>query len=157
MFNDYRSPRAHIIRCLLILTIFFLCGCSGVSAKGINKPDNKTGIANPASVNCKNKGGTLSIQKSIDGGEYGNRLFFTIGNAALASFLEIFLVQTPAFVWVYGWWGAFPVFVTVYIPFFAAACYGHDWHPRTQKLFIGSLFSINAIALIVFGAILKWI
>jgi hypothetical protein len=86
-----------------------------------------------------------------------NRLVFTIGNAALASILEIFLVKTPTFVWVYGWWGAFPVFVTVYIPFFAAACYGHDWPPRTQRLFIGSLFSMNAIALIVFGAFLKWI
>jgi hypothetical protein len=86
-----------------------------------------------------------------------NRLVFTIANAALASILEIFLVQTPTFVWVHQWWGAFPVFVTVYIPFFAAACYGHDWQPRTQKLFIGSLFAINAIALIIFGAVLKWI
>jgi hypothetical protein len=86
-----------------------------------------------------------------------NRLVFTIGNAALASILEIFLVKTPTFVWVYGWWGAFPVFVIVYIPFFAAACYGHDWQPRTQKFFIGSLFSVNAIALIVFAALLKWI
>ncbi|EFK96848.1 conserved hypothetical protein [sediment metagenome] len=86
-----------------------------------------------------------------------NRLVFTVGNAALASILEIFLVRTPAFVWVYGWWGTFPVFVTVYIPFFAAACYGHDWDLRKQKLFIGSLFAINAIALIVFGAFLKWI
>jgi hypothetical protein len=86
-----------------------------------------------------------------------NRLAFTVANAAFASILEIFLVKTPAFVWVYGWWGAFPVFVTVYIPFFAAACYVHDWQPRAQKLFIGSLFAINAIALIVFGGILKWI
>jgi hypothetical protein len=86
-----------------------------------------------------------------------NRLVFTIVNAALASILEIFLVQTPTFVWVYGWWGALPVFLTVYIPFFAAACYGHDWHPRTQKLFIGSLLLINAAALLIFGAFLKWI
>lgn len=86
-----------------------------------------------------------------------NRLFFTIGNAALASILEMFLVQTPTFVWVYPWWGAFPVFMTVYIPFFAAACYGHDWPVRTQKLFIGSLFSINATALVLFGAFLQWI
>jgi len=86
-----------------------------------------------------------------------NRLVFTIANAALASILEIFLVRTPTFVWVYDWWGAFPVFVTVYIPFFAAACYGHDWEPRTQKRFIGALFAVNAGALIVFGACLKWI
>jgi hypothetical protein len=86
-----------------------------------------------------------------------NRWAFTVVNAGLASILEIFLVKTPTFVWVYGWWGAFPVFVTVYIPFFAAACYVHDWQPRAQKLFIGSLFAINAIALIVFAGILKWI
>jgi len=46
-----------------------------------------------------------------------NRLVFTVANAAFASILEIFLVRTPTFVWVYDWWGAFPVFVTVYIPF----------------------------------------
>jgi hypothetical protein len=86
-----------------------------------------------------------------------NRLAFAVSNAALASILEIFLVHTPTFVWVYGWWGAFPVFVTVYIPFFAAACYVHDWQPRAQKLFIGSLFFINAIAFIVFAGIFKWI
>jgi hypothetical protein len=86
-----------------------------------------------------------------------NRLFFCVLNAAFASILEIFLVKTPDFVWVYGWWGAFPVFVTVYIPFFAAACYVHDWQPRAQKLFIGSLFAVNAAALIVFAGILKWI
>ena len=86
-----------------------------------------------------------------------NRLFFAVVNAAFASILEIFLVRTPAFVWVYGWWGAFSVFVTVYIPFFAAACYVHDWQPRAQKLFIGSLFAVNAVALIVFAGILKWI
>jgi len=86
-----------------------------------------------------------------------NRLVFAVLNAALASILEIFLVRTPTFVWVYPWWGALPVFITVYIPFFAAACYGHDWQPRIQKLFIGSLFGINAVAFILFGLILGWI
>ena len=86
-----------------------------------------------------------------------NRLFFAVVNAAFASILDIFLVRTPAFVWVYEWWGAFPVFVTVYIPFFAAACYVHDWQPRNQKRFVGTLFLLNAAALAVFGGILGWI
>ena len=86
-----------------------------------------------------------------------NRLVVAVSNAALAAILEIFLVRTPTFVWVYPWWGALPVFITVYIPFFAAACYGHDWQPRIQKLFIGSLFGINAVAFILFGLILGWI
>jgi putative hemolysin len=33
--------------------------------------DKKVGIANPASVNCKEKGGDLLIQKKDYGGEYG--------------------------------------------------------------------------------------
>ncbi|MGE5398151.1 MAG: hypothetical protein ACM3MK_11550 [Chitinophagales bacterium] len=86
-----------------------------------------------------------------------NRLIFTLVNAALAAIIEIFLVKTPVFVWVHHWWGALPVFITVYIPFFAAACYGHDWKPRTQKIFIGSLLAFNAAALIVFAGILHWI
>ncbi len=86
-----------------------------------------------------------------------NRILFAVGNAFLAGFLEIFLAMTPAFVWVYPWWGAFPVFLTVYIPFFLAAFYCHDWRPALQKRFIGGLFGLNAVMLIVFAGILKWI
>jgi putative hemolysin/predicted metal-dependent phosphoesterase TrpH len=60
---------------VFIFTITFFVICSGVSAKENNNPDSKTGIANPASVNCVNKGGTLSIQKRGDGGEYGICIF----------------------------------------------------------------------------------
>ncbi|MBN1636765.1 MAG: hypothetical protein JW920_09630, partial [Deltaproteobacteria bacterium] len=86
-----------------------------------------------------------------------NRLAFAIGNAAFFSIFEIFLAKTPTFVWVYSWWGAFPVFIAVYIPFFLAAFYSYDWSPKTQRTFIGTLFIINALALIVFAGILKWI
>jgi len=86
-----------------------------------------------------------------------NRLLFAIGNAALFSVIEIFLVKTPAFAWVYPWWGAFPVFITVYIPFFLAAFYCYDWTPKKQVAFIGTLFAIDAVALILFAGLLKWI
>ncbi|PKL41136.1 MAG: hypothetical protein CVV44_00425 [Spirochaetae bacterium HGW-Spirochaetae-1] len=86
-----------------------------------------------------------------------NRIFFALGNAAFFSIFEIFLASTPAFHWVYNWWGAFPVFITVYIPFFLAANFAFDMKPRTQKLFIGGLFIINAAMLIIFAGILKWI
>ena len=67
---------AHIARySVIILIIAFFIGCSGVSDRGIKKPDSKIGIANPASVNCINKGGSLSIQKRGDGGEYGICIF----------------------------------------------------------------------------------
>ncbi len=86
-----------------------------------------------------------------------NRLFFAIANAAFFSLFEIFLVQTPTFAWVYPWWGALPVFVLVYIPFFLAANYAYDWQPRTQIRFIGGLFGLDAVMLGLFAGLLGWI
>ena len=86
-----------------------------------------------------------------------SRLFFAIFNAAFFSIFEIFLAKTPAFVWVYPWWGALPVFITVYIPFFIVSMYSYDWKPGIQKQVIGSLAAINVILLIIFAGILHWI
>jgi hypothetical protein len=86
-----------------------------------------------------------------------NRLVFALANAAFFSIFEIILAQTPTFAWVYPWWGAFPVFVTVYIPFFLAAFYAHDWKPRIQARFIGSMFALDALMLLIFAGILGWI
>jgi len=78
-------------------------------------------------------------------------------NAAFFAVVEIFLAKTPAFTWVYSWWGAFPVFLFVYIPFFVVSMYSYDWNPNVQKRFIGSLAAVNALLLILFAGILKWI
>ncbi|MBN2258651.1 MAG: hypothetical protein JW704_12695 [Anaerolineaceae bacterium] len=86
-----------------------------------------------------------------------NRLFFAVVNAAGFSIIEILLAKTPAFAWVYPWWGAFPVFITTYIPFFLAAFHCHDWKPKTQKTFILTLLGINLVLLVVFAGILRWI
>jgi hypothetical protein len=86
-----------------------------------------------------------------------NRIFFAIMNAALFSVIEIFLAKTPAFVWVYKWWGAIPVFITVYIPFFVISFLCYDWKPKTQRIFIASLFGLDAILMAVFAAGLHWI
>ena len=86
-----------------------------------------------------------------------NRLFFAVSNAAFFSIFEIFLAKTPAFVWIYPWWGAVPVFVAVYIPFFVVSMYSYDWKRKTQKVVIGTWFAANAVSLIVFAGILGWI
>jgi hypothetical protein len=86
-----------------------------------------------------------------------NRLLFAVGNAAFFSLVEILLAKTPTFVWVYPWWGAFPVFVTVYIPFFLAAFYCYDWKPKTQVAFIGTVAAVDVLMMVVFAGILKWI
>ncbi len=78
-----------------------------------------------------------------------NRILFAVGNAAFFSAVEIFLASTPAFIWVYPWWGAIPVFITTYIPFFLAAFLVPDRKPRFQKIFIGGLAAVNVILLAV--------
>jgi hypothetical protein len=84
-------------------------------------------------------------------------LLNALGCAAFAAIFEIFLVKTPAFVWIYPWWGALPVFLTVYIPFFAVSFYCYYWKPRTQFIVVSGLFALNAAALAVFAGILHWI
>ena len=79
-----------------------------------------------------------------------NRVLFAVGNAALFSIIEIFLASTPAFIWVYPWWGTIPVFITVYIPFFLAAFLVPDLKPKTQILFIGGLAAINVLLMCIF-------
>ena len=86
-----------------------------------------------------------------------NRLLFAIANAAFFSIFEIFLVRTPAFAWIYPWWNALTVFITVYIPFFVVSFYVYDWPPRRQAWFIGVLAVINIVMLVLFAGILKWI
>jgi len=79
-----------------------------------------------------------------------NRILFAVANAAFFSLVEIFLASTPAFIWVYPWWGAIPVFITTYIPFFLAAFLVPDAKPKTQRIFIGSLAALNALLLCIF-------
>lgn len=78
-----------------------------------------------------------------------NRIAFAIGNALFFSVFEIFLASTPAFIWVYKWWGAIPVFITTYIPFFLAAHLIYDKPRKTQKTFLVILWGIDAILLAV--------
>ncbi|MBR3551796.1 MAG: hypothetical protein IKN72_00220 [Clostridia bacterium] len=78
-----------------------------------------------------------------------NRVLFAIGNALFFSVFEIFLASTPAFIWVYPWWGALPVFVTTYIPFFLAANLIYDKPRKTQKRFLICLWGLVAVLLAV--------
>jgi putative hemolysin len=57
---------------LFVISYFILgIGCVAVS----EKPEEKIGLANPASVNCVQKGGQIKIEKDGTGAEYGVCLF----------------------------------------------------------------------------------
>ncbi|MBI9109225.1 MAG: hypothetical protein JEZ04_20940 [Spirochaetales bacterium] len=91
----------------------------------------------------------LPEDRSLKIAGINNRIFFAIANAALFSVIEIFLASTPAFLWVYPWWGALPVFITTYIPFFLAAFIVYDLPGNKQKRFILSIAAVDIILLAV--------
>ncbi len=78
-----------------------------------------------------------------------SKLAGALGMALLFSVIEIFLAATPAFIWVYPWWGALPVFITTYIPFFLASNYLPGAKPKFQRIFLISLVSVNVLLLAV--------
>jgi len=58
---------------ILFVAAILLAGCLPKTTSEPTEPS--VGIANPASENCVKLGGTLSIQKSGGGGEYGVCIF----------------------------------------------------------------------------------
>ena len=81
-----------------------------------------------------------------------------LGNAVIASVLEIFLSRTNAFFWAYWpWWSTWTVFLTVYIPFFVVSAYAYYWKRKTQLLFLGIGAAINIGMLVAFIPVAKWI
>jgi hypothetical protein len=80
-----------------------------------------------------------------------------IGNALLASVIEIFLVFTNSFVWVWEWWNALTVFIFVYIPFFVVSAYAYYWEPKRQKIVILLMVLVNFTLIVIFGGILNWL
>ena len=77
-----------------------------------------------------------------------NRVLFAVANAAFFAIFEMFLAGTPAFIWVYPWWGALPVFITTYIPFFLAAFLVPDRKVKTQQIFLATVWSLVFVLLI---------
>ncbi len=79
-----------------------------------------------------------------------NRIVFAIANAFMIALIEVPLAASPIFHWVYPWWGMLTVWVLIYIPFFLAAFMCHDAKPKTRRIFIGGLFALDLIMMLVF-------
>ena len=74
LLKNHTSSKTAAWIALSVFLVFFY-GCSCPANGGAKHRESKMGIANPASVNCINKGGELSIHKRGDGGEYGICVF----------------------------------------------------------------------------------
>lgn len=77
------------------------------------------------------------------------KLVGALGMALMFSLFEIFLAWTPAFIWVYKWWGAIPVFITTYIPFFLASNFVPAASPKFQKGFLITMIGLDVLLLAV--------
>ena len=75
----------------------------------------------------------------------------TIGMALLYALFESFLAGTSnwSFIWVYKWWGVWPVFITTYIPFFIAANYVPDMPAKKRTIFLAGIWGLVAVLLCV--------
>ncbi len=56
----------------ILMIVLFLAACGGATEpSGGSSADPTVEIANPASVNCTDQGGTTSIESRPDGGQFG--------------------------------------------------------------------------------------
>jgi len=90
-----------------------------------------------------------------------NRLFFAIFGAAFCVFVEILLNSVGALTWDYPWWSArapWLIFLGGYFHFFLVSFWVHDMEKvRSKVIVVGTIFAVDIVALILFGAILHWI
>jgi len=90
-----------------------------------------------------------------------NRLFFAIFGSAFCVFVEILLNQIGALTWDYPWWSArapWLIFLFGYLHFFLISFWVFDMESIKRQLqVLGVIYSVDVLALLLFGVILGWI
>lgn len=103
----------------------------------------------------------LPVDKNMKIVGIPNRLLYAVAGSILAVFVEYLLHWVGALTWEYPWWnqGApWLIWLIGYMPFFLMAFWVYDMKSMKNKLItVGTIFAVDAIALIIFMGILKWI
>ncbi len=90
-----------------------------------------------------------------------NRIFFAILGSAFCVFVEILLNKIGALTWDYPWWSAgapWLIFLFGYLTFFLVSYWVFDMESVKKKLqVVGVIYTVDVVALLLFGVILKWI
>lgn len=90
-----------------------------------------------------------------------NRLFIAVAGAAFCVFVEVLLNAVGALTWDYPWWNAgapWLIFVFGYLTFFLVSFWIFDMPTIRKKLTVlGVIYSVDILALLVFGVALRWI
>ncbi|HID39107.1 MAG TPA: hypothetical protein EYP36_06300 [Calditrichaeota bacterium] len=90
-----------------------------------------------------------------------NRIFLAVTNSIFCVFVEILLNAVDALTWDYSWWDAnSPVLIILfgYLHFFLVSYWVHDMKTVRKKVItVGTIFSVDILAIIIFGFVLGWI
>ena len=90
-----------------------------------------------------------------------NRLFFAIAGSVFCVFVEVLLNSVGALTWEYTWWGVrapWLIFLIGYLPFFLVSFWVFDMDSIKKKVMtVGTIFAVDIIGLVLFGAALGWI
>jgi hypothetical protein len=90
-----------------------------------------------------------------------NRVAFAVGGSVFCVFVEVLLNGVGALTWDYRWWSTgapWLIFLIGYLPFFLVSFWVHDMETVRQKaITVGTLFSIDLVALVLFAGVLAWI
>lgn len=93
--------------------------------------------------------------------EIPNRIFFAVVYSIFCVFIEVLLNSIGALTWDYSWWSSTrPLLIVLfgYLPFFLVAYWVFDMESVKKKVVTtGIIYSINILAIIVFGFILGWL
>jgi hypothetical protein len=76
-------------------------------------------------------------------------------------FVEILLNSVGALTWEYAWWGVrapWLIFLIGYLPFFLVSFWVFDMESVQKKVMtVGTIFAVDIVGLVLFGAILGWV
>ncbi|MDO9577585.1 MAG: hypothetical protein Q7J16_06840 [Candidatus Cloacimonadales bacterium] len=90
-----------------------------------------------------------------------NRLFFAVVGSVFCVFIEVLLNLLGALTWDYSWWSAgapYLIFLIGYLPFFLVSFWVFDMETIKKKITtVGVIYSVNVLAVIIFGFILGWL
>jgi hypothetical protein len=90
-----------------------------------------------------------------------NRWFIAIAASVFCVIVELFLNSADALTWDYSWWNArhpWLIIVFGYLYFFVVAFWVHDMRSiRRKAATVGTIFTVDSIALVVFAGVLGWI
>ena len=90
-----------------------------------------------------------------------NRIFLAVANSAFCVIVEIWLNSVNALTWDWSWWSAkspIPILLFGYLHFFLVSYWVHDMKTiRAKIITVGSIFAVDAVAILIFGVFLGWL